>query len=156
MARSILVVLMFALIFFAPNGPEQQEGNKASPYLIRADRPSVYIEFERSGKESPLFEGESESRIWLRLHNNTRWSIAFCSFPVDANYGGIGVVHEVMKNSDSGMDSIYKGGSAPPAHGQAAKVPQGYSTADTCSPSNVYSGSSITFSVPRVHLGKDL
>jgi hypothetical protein len=57
--------------------------DKGSSILIRKDRPSVFIEFDRSGKAPPLFEGEKEERIWLRLHNNAQWAIEFCSFSLN-------------------------------------------------------------------------
>lgn len=131
--------------------------NRDRSPLIRKDRPSVYIEFERSGKASPLFEGEKEERIWVKLHNNTRWAIEFCSFSVGGIYGGIGVVHEV-KRIYPGL-GLTKAGSKedePIKQSHFTKMPQGYSTGDTCSPYLLGAGKAITFSVPRVHLGENM
>lgn len=72
------VVVMMCLAFPAAGGQKSGRGQCESG-LLRKDRPSVYTEFQRSGKASPLFEGEKEERFWLRLNNNTRWAVAFCS-----------------------------------------------------------------------------
>jgi len=39
---------------------------------------------------------------------------------------------------------------------ESVRAPQGYSTADVCHPYSLDSGKSVTFSVPREHLGKNL
>jgi hypothetical protein len=49
---------------------QQSSHGTGSPMVIRKDRPSVYIEFQGSGKATPLFDGEKEERIWLKLYNN--------------------------------------------------------------------------------------
>jgi hypothetical protein len=105
--------------------------------LLRKDRPSVYIEFVRSGNAPPLFADETEDRIWLRLNNNTRWGISFCSLVVSKQYGDVGIVYNVKTTG-------------------TAKVPQGYSGGDTCTPHHLLSGKSVIFSVPRAHLKEDL
>ena len=47
--------------------------------LIENNRPTVYITFERGGKREPIYTSESNQGIWLRLHNNTKWAINFCT-----------------------------------------------------------------------------
>src|SRR4051812_4328706 len=66
-----------------------------SPLKIQANKPSVYISFERFGKTEPLYEGESENRIWLRLHNNTILNIFICHFSVAKVYGDTGIFYRV-------------------------------------------------------------
>ena len=118
------------------SGIQQSSQNKSGSILIRKDRPSVYIEFERSGKAPPLFEKEKEERIWLRLHNNTQWAIKFCSFPVNNQYGGAGIVYEVKRSRIS--FGMHKGSSNQGAlseernQQESVRTPQGYSTADVC------------------------
>jgi len=139
---------------------QQSSQNQVRSILIRKDRPSIYIEFERSGKTPPLFEAEKEERIWLRLHNNTQWAIRFCSFSVKDQYGATGIVYEVKRyRSSIGMIGSGPGRGALPKESnrqESLRTPQGYSTGDTCTPYSLDSGMSVVFSVPREHLGKNL
>lgn len=166
MSKYILSIVMLAVVCIALATRPRDKRESSSP-LIRRDRPSIYIEFYKSGSAPPMFEGESRSRIWLRLTNNAHWSIAFCSFRVHQEYGEIGVVHEVgqlrtsaqggkggglgRKESLQTRDSINSQGSV-----QLRSMPQGYTTGDTCSPYELASGKSVLFSIPREHLGKGL
>jgi hypothetical protein len=139
---------------------QEQDGS----VLLRRDRPSVYIQFERSWKAPPLFEGEREERIWLRLNNNARWAIAFCSLAVERRYGEIGVVHSVKRYRPfaGGSAGSQKRtlGSRSSAKTRTLKgfsnQPEGYSAGDTCTPYDLESGKSVVFSVPRSHLDKGL
>lgn len=138
------VVGLFALLvcLSAALGQQSSEDGRRG-MLVRKDRPSVYVEFERSGRALPLFEGEKEDRIWLRLQNNTKWTIEFCSFSVKEQYGSAGVVYEVKRQRSSSFQT-------------EAKTPQGYSTGDTCTAYHLSSGKSLVFSVPREHLRTNL
>lgn len=42
---------------------------------INKTYPTVYLTFEKTGKALNDSTGETEELVWLRLHNNTRWSI---------------------------------------------------------------------------------
>src|SRR5262245_51835905 len=145
-------------------GLQGRSQNEASSFLIRKDRPSVYIEFERIGKAPPLFEGEKEERVWLKLHNNTRWAVVICSFPATAEYGDIGVVYDVKQSPTpirtegrvGGRRTSGKPASKNISQPESSKIPEGYSTGDTCAPYYIDSGKSIVFSVPREHLAKNL
>jgi hypothetical protein len=101
----------------------------------------VYIEFIRSGSAPGLFEGERDERIWLRLTNNTHWTIAFCSLSVPMQYGQVGVVYTVKRSSNTS---------------EPISLPRGYSTGDTCTPFDLGGGKSVIFSVPRNHLAENL
>jgi hypothetical protein len=159
--KLLLATLVVASTQLVSQASNQQQGDSV---LLRKDRPSVYIEFERSGKAPPLFKGEREERIWLRLHNNARWAIAFCSLSVESQYGEIAVVHSVNRYPPSAGDSAGSekrpSGSRPSAKVRTAKEfskpPEGYSAGDTCTPYDLNSGKSVVFSVPRSHLGKGL
>jgi len=35
------------------------------------------VSFLRFGAREPVYTGESNERVWLRLHNNTRWPLVF-------------------------------------------------------------------------------
>ena len=55
----------------------QQTSNPQGKRDIRISRrhPSIYISFVKIGEIEPLGSGESNQRVWLRLHNNTRWNL---------------------------------------------------------------------------------
>lgn len=99
--------------------------------------PHVFIRFEREGKMEPLYSGESYERIWLRLHNNSRWKILLCSSPVPKSYGDAELEYEIER---------YRGSGDTPSTGSS----------DSCSYLMVGSRKSIVFSIPREHLAKGL
>jgi hypothetical protein len=155
MRMKVVGLLALFLCLFPALGQQRKEGEPGS-MLVRKDKPSVYIEFERTGKAPPLFEGEKEDRIWLRLQNNSKWTIEFCSISVKEQYGGTGVVYQVKRYGSS----VGAEGRAPLPRDEnqqeQTKIPQGYSTGDTCTAYHLGSGKSVVFSVPRDHLRKNL
>ena len=162
--RKWLVWLLVPVSISATLGLQARSQSEASSFLIRKDRPSIYVEFQRSGKSPPLFGGEKEERVWLKLYNNTRWAVGMCSFPVTSQYGDIGVVYDVKQGRTLLRTGGPIGGRRPSEKPQpkkmnlpeSAKIPQGYSTGDTCTRYYLDSGKSIVFSVPREHLAKNL
>ena len=160
MKKLVLSLLVSLLCLSLVSGKQQSSPDRGRSILIRKDRPSIYIEFERSGKAPPLFEKEREERIWLRLYNNTQWAINFCSFSVKNQYGGIGIVYEVKRSRTSfgRIEGSSNRGALPVERNQqeSIRTPQGYSTSDVCTPHSLDSGKSVTFSIPREHLGKNL
>ena len=128
---AIIAIFIFLLTAFGINA--QTPADK--PSKLDAKRPSVYISFERVGKASPLYEGESDQRIWLRLRNNTSLNIFTCYFLVAKDYG------------DTGMYFTVDG---PPTSKQTR--PLGYGRADDCSVLTIKPGESALFSIPREDL----
>lgn len=113
------------------------------PLKIIKTESSVYITFDHKGKKEPLFEGDSENRIWLKLHNNTKLKIFLCQYSVDKEYGDIGIFYEVERFA---YFNEYKN----------EKIPDGYGRADTCNIYILSSGKSVSFSVPSESLSKGL
>ncbi|HSS22460.1 MAG TPA: hypothetical protein VLL54_20485 [Pyrinomonadaceae bacterium] len=97
------------------------------------DKPTVYITFERAGKREPQLNGESDEGIWLRLHNNTRWSIKLDMNDVpSAELGDADLFYEVVADEKVVADL----------------------RCHACSTDSVRPGQSLLFSVPREYLGK--
>lgn len=109
-----------------------------------SDQPSIYIAFDKRGKRTPLFQGETDQGIWLRLHNNTRWTIYLCTFGVDKEFGDYGIFYdiEVRPTWKTRID---------PAH-----VATGYQVAHVCNVHDLEPGKSWLFSLPESHLAKGL
>lgn len=155
LAYSLSMLLLFPL-------PLSLTSHAENPFpsemvLIRKDRPSVYMEFTKRGRAAPLYPGEGEDRVWLSLNNNTPWAINFCSLPVPAALGEIGVVYRVkFVSATKGTVGFSTSSTPQETTKQTTTVPDGYSTGDTCTPYSLGSGRSRTFSVPRDHLAKEL
>jgi hypothetical protein len=125
-----------------------------------ADKPTVYITFERAGKRQPLELGESNEGIWLRLHNNSRWVIFFPAFGVPEALGEAGLFYEVeavrrsevsRDISDASIDRV-----AQEQDKATPQLPIGYRVGHLSSTVRLAPGDSIVFSVPREHLAKGL
>jgi hypothetical protein len=162
--RKKVFSLLALLVCLSPAlGLQKSTQEEAKSQLLRKDRPSVYLEFDRIGKAPPLFDGENEERIWLKLHNNSKWTIEFCSFPVKSQYGGTGIVYAVKHQQPTLVSVGVEGSSSRTTtlpgdkdQRENAKAPQGYSTGDTCTAYYLGSGKSVVFSLPRDHLRKNL
>ena len=110
---------------------------KSRDVRIVADKPHVFIGYLREGKIEPLYDGDSDTRIWLSLHNNSKWRIWFCSNLIPKDYGETEVDYEIER-----YDSV---GETP-----------GTGSSDSCGYYSLRSGKSVTFSVPREHLAEGL
>jgi len=115
---------------------KKKSGSSVSARIVR-DRPHIYISFERMGEISPLNIGESNHRIWLRFHNNSRWTVELCSSVVPKEYGDAEIDYEIERYDGFG------------------EVP-GTRLSDSCGYVSVGSGRSLAFSVPREHLIQSL
>lgn len=100
-------------------------------------KPHISISYEREGKIDPLYVGESDRRVWLRFHNNSRWQVMFCSSPVSKEYGETEITYEIERYEGSG------------------ETP-GTRSSDNCGYLLLDSGKSILFSIPREHLAEGL
>jgi hypothetical protein len=109
--------------------------NRSTSIDIRNDKkkPTVYISFERAGKREPQLNGQSDEGIWLRLHNNTKWSIKLDMDEVpSAEFGDAGLFYEVVVDEKVVADM----------------------RCHACTTDRVSPGQSLLFSVPREHLAK--
>src|SRR2546423_554526 len=86
--KFLLTGLLFSLALSA--AAQQTTTQTVDDIRIAKDKPTVYLTFERFGKaidpsrsriaETQVATSESKKKgddVWLRLHNNTRWSIVF-------------------------------------------------------------------------------
>ncbi len=103
MIRSLITILVICNLTIAV--PSQQRGSRRrrvarasnNVRLVR-EQPTVFISFERVGRLAPESEGLSGERIWLRLQNNTRWSIVLhASDWGDEAYGDALMYYDVQE-----------------------------------------------------------
>lgn len=133
-----MVVSMGVLIVSA-----QRSKPKTGSQEVRviSDKPSVYITYDRVGKRKPLDAGESDEGIWLRFHNNTKWTIIYAAYDIPQLYGDVGmyyILEPVSKDKVADMPDL----------------PKGYELGHVYSTSRLKSGGSVLFSIPREHLPK--
>ena len=133
--RSIAIILVSILIIGSVCAQKKEASN--TDVRVIKSKPHVYIDFEREAKIEPLHEGESGHRIWLRLRNNSKWKILFCSDIVPKEYGQIGITYEIER---------YDGDGETPGAGSS----------DSCGYTELKAGRSLNFSVPREHLSNGL
>lgn len=135
----MVLVLASSSLFSQRRGDAE---DSARGRLVR-NAPSVYISYTRSGTRKQLQTGESERRVWLRLHNNTKWRIVIPVFDVPPEWGELGIFYDIEANDQQGI-AFQKG------------VPKGRPVADVYSTVRLGAGKSVLFSVPTEHLVKGL
>lgn len=96
------------------------------------NKPNVFVSFEREGKWNPVKKWESNRRVWLRFHNNSKWQIGTCMWDVPKEYGDKDIVYNVERYKKGGSDEI------PLTSGQENSCPIMF----------IGSGKSVLFSVP--------
>lgn len=174
MIRLISATTLWCTLFISYPQQSQVTVSKEK-ILIENDRPSVYLTFEREGKREPIHATESSQGIWLRLHNNTKWAINFCTpslyippkvAPAHLADGrGVVALREGVEVSIChGVEDLrtYEWKLSRPGEAKNRKSIKeserevGYDTGDVFSSAWLPPGSSIIFSIPREHLSKDL
>jgi hypothetical protein len=118
-------------------------GQKDNSFLVDDKRLSVYITYVKKGVRKPRYSNESNQGVWLRLHNNTRWSIRFCGGAFEKENNAHAVNHNV------GVLEAWKNKIKDSA------IPKGY-YAHVCMMQVLESGKSLDFSIPSEHLGEGL
>ena len=56
-----------------------QESSSRNPVLLDPASPSVYLQFDRLDKRTPVHSGETGNVVRLTLHNNARGAISLCT-----------------------------------------------------------------------------
>lgn len=154
--RSLFCLILFYALLspngFAQKAPNEIKNKAADEFRVDTARPGVYMEFVRYGKRRPIRSTESDQGIWLRLVNNSKFQIRFCSFGVSKtgerliaadNETEVGVMYDIertvrqaRRESDSGVPFGYNSGS--------------------CFLLPLESGKALIFSLPAEHLATGL
>lgn len=174
MNKIFLCVVLFCGFALVVPAQQQRPSITKADVILSKDKPTVYVSFERAGERKPVYAGESNQGIWLRLHNNTRWAISFCTeslyvgtkitpLRLSDGRGALGLregveispcyeveavrSYESVRTSDGGWH-IEKPVNVP-------TVPVG-TRGHVFSTSWLPSGRAVIFSIPREHLAKYL
>jgi len=124
---AIIVLCSFGGLLFAQRRNVHRSQEQVR---IKKDLPTVYITFSHAGSREPLRAGESDQGIWLRLHNNTRWSIILEMNDVPKEYGDAGLFYDVISEKKVIREGL----------------------CHVCSYNGLGRGRSLLFSVPREYL----
>lgn len=174
MSKLTLIAVQFFVIASSVFAQHNGQSKKADVVLSKGN-PTVYITFERAGIREPLDAGESDEGIWLRLHNNTPWSISFCtpglylgpkveSYRLRDGRGALGLREGVEIQVCHGVEQVdfYRSKETSPGvvnlneSVRVKNLPVGYNRGHVSSTSWLPPGRSVIFSVPREHLAKRL
>lgn len=82
MSKVSKILLSLVLLYGFPSEGSTEHKKQATSkadVVISRGKPTVYITFERAGDRMPSHTEESNKGLWLSLHNNTRWTISFCT-----------------------------------------------------------------------------
>lgn len=175
MTRLITATIFWGALLMTSYPQQPQVAVNSDKVSLTSDKPTVYLAFEREGKREPIHASESNRGVWLRLHNNTKWAINFCTpslyippkvAPVRLADGrGVLALREGVEVSVChGVEELTPYEWVLARTGEAKKRKStkgserqvGYDKGDVFSSAWLPPGSSIIFSVPREHLSKDL
>lgn len=151
----LFLSLVFIAFVLSPTSAQDTEQSMK----LDAARPSVYLAFMGFEPRSPLREGESGTGVRLKLSNNIRYPIRFCTF-----YSKDGVLL-AFKSHGAEMGINYSIERLPNRLGRAGskegitppqEIPPGYPTGSMCLYGELNGGESVTFLVPVEHLAENL
>ncbi len=147
-----ILFVIFSTVIYLPAQTNKAKKIVKSANLVTKEKvhlnvtkPAVYVDFERLGEEAPIYSDDSKERVYLKLVNNSKWSIYVGVF----SYGKDnkkGLFYDVEKERKfvGQLDTD-------------EEIPMGYRRGHVGSPdSELKSGKSISFSVPRNHLAENL
>jgi len=75
MLRVVWLYVLIAAFAISVSAQQKSVQHPNQDVRISKSHPTVYISFVKAGQAEPLYTGESNERIWLKLHNNTRWKL---------------------------------------------------------------------------------
>jgi hypothetical protein len=164
----IVFPMIFALVAVSAIRP--QTALKESSFVRDANRPFVYLKFERIGTGVRRNEAEPSLRAWFRFVNNSSAPIRLRTYgePKGSSADEVGVMDDVV--ADQPIFTITASSAVPEVEHQPTsdmekstakatverqrerKMPFGYSS-EVSSATTVASGESVLFSVSVDHLG---
>src|SRR5690349_14129711 len=78
--KAIIILLCLSSLSTFSLGQTRRSTRNARDFRISKSHPTVYLTFVRSGKREPEHVDESDQGVWLRLHNNTRWTLSLDAY----------------------------------------------------------------------------
>ena len=175
MTRLITGTILLSVLLVGIQAQQTQLAVHGERVSLNNDKPTVYLTFEREGNREPVHASESNRGIWLRLHNNTKWAINFCTLslyippkvkpiPLADGRSVLGLNDSVVVSMCHGVEELKRqerelvraGETKTKPSSRKSQLQVGYDTGDVFSSAWLPSGGSVVFSVPHEHLSKDL
>lgn len=147
--KSLIIITALCGIVAVASAEQPRSRRTKSDLRIQRSKPSIFITFDHAGKREPLELGETDSGVWLRLHNNTTATIFLPSFSVPRALGQVGMFYDIVPIA---QDDSYHDTSIPQQERIRRDVPTGYKLGHTSGAYLLQPGRSVIFSVPREHL----
>ena len=99
--RSILSITVVLLSFVGFQAQQRMSSTFQRDVRLERKKPSVYITFARAGQLKSPDPGDEKERVWLRLHNNTRWPLMLDMSAVpSAEYGDAGLFYDELSKGE--------------------------------------------------------
>jgi hypothetical protein len=174
MTYLITATIFCCALFMTSYAQQSRLAETGEQVRLTNDKPTVYLTFEREGKREAIYPSETNQGVWLRLHNNTKWAINFCTpslyipprvapFRLADGRGVLALREGVEVSMCHGVEELnhYERLLARTGETKKRKSPKasecqvGYDKGDMLSSAWLPPGSSIIFSVPREHLATD-
>ena len=124
----LLLVMLTTAAF-----PQTKGVRKNSDPRINKKSPTVYLAFVRNGTLVDSSNSEKEERIWLRLHNNSRWPIWIDASGASKGGGDASLYYDTLSAFEK-VDELHR--------------------CHVCSTIPIAPGRSILFSIPKEDLTK--
>lgn len=134
----ICFILCFSLICFS------QTSNKSENFRLIQTKPSAYITFEKFVTREPRFIGESNEKILLRLHNNTKWNLTISTLSCKTIEDECMVFYKIDK-----MFSVK-------TTDNKSEFPKTNREKHVSAAKQIESGKSLLFTIPKEDLAKGL
>jgi hypothetical protein len=144
-----LVIITILLTAAVSQGSDSK---KAGGFVIDSKRPYIDIVFDKIGERHPVFPGESNQGLWLRLRNNCIYTVNVQILTDPNKNQGKLVVHEVFSTSNKDLLAGLLGSSSEKS---AIAQPQGYRGIDVVNTVPVMPSQELLFSVPLKHVARD-
>ncbi len=106
MTRLALAVFLVCNLFIAVPAQNRRRHRVNGEVRVSKTQPTVYITFVRVGKREPIYNGESNEGVWLRLHNNAHWTLILNSHGAGGYVFARGIEEEI--GMFYGIEEVHK------------------------------------------------
>lgn len=149
--KFLIVFLFFSFLFASElNGQEKTaliaNRNNLFDFKLNNDMPSVYVTFEKYEKLYSEKTNQTLEIVWLRVHNNFKGDITFCSYDTSVSPTGKIVLNYIAEKTLDFADLSTRNNES---------IPLGMPGFDICNEYGLKSGNSFLFGVYQKDLTKD-
>jgi hypothetical protein len=148
MRKTPIAVAVLDLMCCVSFAGTEQPVNAA--FYLDGSKPGIYMTFSQAGSYRPE-GGEPEERIWLRVHNNTKWEIAVPAYSSqDPRLGDVGLFYRTIPTF---LTRVAGGDWSHQTLPEYAFYSPPFDTIDYVT---LQPGASLSFSLPAKHLAAGL